>query len=165
MRIFEEIDNAVGRLTALAHVAALHRDRGEFDEAERLLTRALEIALRVGNSINRGFVRGHLGILLTRRGHLDDAEAMHRVSHEDYTAARYPSGQVAALRGLGIVCQNRGELDAAERCHRASLALARTCGDMMGVACAFGNLSRVHRLLRYPQADSPTPRPAASAAT
>lgn len=146
LRILEELDNAVGLATVLAHLAAVHRDRGELDAAEALLARALEIATRLGQPATLGFVRHHLGRLQRRQGRLDAAEAMLRASYEDFTTARYPCGQARALNSLGIVCQSRGQLEEAERCHRSALALFRRCRDRRGIACCFGNLGRVHRL-------------------
>lgn len=114
LRLAERHENRFGRATALGDLAHVRQLRGQPEEAESLLLRALAVADTLGNPLIEAGLELELGSVLAARGGADRAIALFDRAMERGA----PLGATAVVRealvGKADVLRHRGELAAAD---------------------------------------------------
>ena len=123
-----EINDDLLRAEALNGLALVHFALGEWDEARRELTRALDIG--ANSDALRGHIEQNLGIMANAEGDLDAALVHYQRSLESFRAAKDTRGQSAAYHNLGMINADLERWPEADECFRTSLELAETVGDV-----------------------------------
>ncbi len=120
----KDLQTIAAQILAQTHIISL-----ELDEAELLLTRALELA---GES---GSIRGRIGASLSYgwflavKGELDAAETVYEEVRQSAAELGIEPSIAAALMRLGGVAQKREEHKRAEKLFREALRITATRGD------------------------------------
>lgn len=110
---------------ALSNLGLAAHTRGDLDQAEALLTRAADIARRIGNMEALARALGNLGLVPESRGDLDRAEALYRESAAIAQNVPGPVGEEMAagnIANLGDIAKARGQLDRARELWTQSVA-------------------------------------------
>jgi tetratricopeptide (TPR) repeat protein len=114
---------------AAQSLAGAHITRLELDEAELLLTRALELAGESGSVRARLGATLSYGSFLTRKGELDAAETVLEEVRSTAAELGIEPPVAAALFKLGGIARLRGDHKRAEKHLREALRLIATRGD------------------------------------
>jgi tetratricopeptide (TPR) repeat protein len=88
------------RAVALGNLGTIALIRGELDEAEKLLSEALQISRQLGNLEGQANQLGNLGLIAWTRGELDEAEKLQRESLQIDRQLGKLEGQANALGNL-----------------------------------------------------------------
>lgn len=118
-----------------------HFRLGEYDEAERLIRRRLDIA--APDSADAARAWNNLGLLVHFRGDPEGAEAMMRRALDIDTRIGNDFGIARDLGNLALIPEARGDLDTAERLNRESLAIAERIGAHPIIASRLCNLGEI----------------------
>jgi tetratricopeptide (TPR) repeat protein len=127
----------------LGLLGIIERDRGNWDEAERLYRQCLEIEEELGDRSGMASSWGCLGDIERNRGNWDEAERLYRQCLEIEEELGDRSGMASSWGALGSIESNRGNWDEAERLFRRSLALREELGDRSGMAYSIGSLGEI----------------------
>jgi len=112
----------------------IERNRGNWDEAERLYRQSLALRTELGDRSGMATSWGVLGNIERNRGNWDEAERLYRQYLEVMTELGDRSGMASSWGVLGDIERNRGNWDEAERLYRQSLALRTELGDRQSLA-------------------------------
>jgi non-specific serine/threonine protein kinase len=130
-RVLEPADAGTDQPTEAALAAALvvagvlAWSIGESDEAERLLSRGLEISTAVGDLRQTAVASSFLGHLARVVGRPADARARHELAADLYRRIPSTSGYAWTRHDLGLLANRQGDLVAADRFLREGLRLFR----------------------------------------
>ena len=124
----------------------LAQDRGDYDAAEPLYRRSLEINERIGDQAGMATSYHQLGMLAQDRGDYDAAEPLYRRSLEINERIGDQAGMATSYHQLGILAQLRGDYDAAEPLYRRSLEINERIGDQAGMAASYHQLGMLAQL-------------------
>ena len=122
------------------------RDRGNWDSAETLLKRAIQLHREAGDRTGESYALGCLGDIERKRGNWDEAERIYYTAQKLHEELEDGSGIATSLACLGDIERNRGNWDEAERLYRKSLDLREELGDRSGIAISIGSLGEVEML-------------------
>jgi signal transduction histidine kinase/CheY-like chemotaxis protein len=114
-----------GMMRAFGHAAYLHARKGEYAQAQALLERAFDIALRVGNRLHSADVRSDLAEVLVYQHRPDTAIGLLRAAMRAFDAAGARVYTRYVLLRMGDAYAERGEMGAAMASWRRSASLAR----------------------------------------
>ncbi|WP_460766786.1 BTAD domain-containing putative transcriptional regulator, partial [Nocardiopsis nanhaiensis] len=126
-----------GALAGLGRIALLECD---FDRADELHGRALDLLRGHGDIANLQYAQMGLALAARRRGRLDEAEELVREMAEWSLRVDWLPGAALALAELGFVAELRGDAEEALRMHTEGLAAARRTGDARAVALGLEGL-------------------------
>jgi tetratricopeptide (TPR) repeat protein len=110
------------------------RDRGNWDSAETVLKKAIQLHRIANNRSSEAFCLGCLGDIERKRGNWDKAEQLYRQSLQLRKELGDRSGMASSWGVLGDIERNRGNWDKAEQLYRQSLQLREELGDQSGIA-------------------------------
>ena len=137
---FRRAKDYAGESHALALLAGVHNDLGNFSDAAKYRRAGLEAARTL--SVPGTRIAGHLdglGIALSNMGHWQDAETVYREALE---ACRQPVRELRALRGCVLKHLADVYLRYAEKpvdaiaMYDEAIAISRDCGDQFNLASA-----------------------------
>ncbi len=135
--------------SVMGHLATVHYRQGEYDDAERLLRRTLELrerALGADHPTIAG-TANNLGNILAGQGRFEEAQQQLQRAVEVYERALGSShpNVASSLANLGNVLDSQGKYEDAERAHRRALELemAALGEDHPDVARSLNNLALV----------------------
>ncbi|MDQ3086078.1 MAG: AAA family ATPase [Actinomycetota bacterium] len=111
-------------------LAQTHILRLELDEAELLLTRALELAGESGSVRARVGATLSYGWFLTLKGELDAAETLFEEVRASSAELGVEPAVSAALAKLGWIARLKGDLKRAEKLMREAVRITETRGDL-----------------------------------
>ncbi|MBA3333173.1 MAG: AAA family ATPase [Actinobacteria bacterium] len=111
-------------------LAQTHILRLELDEAELLLTRALELAGESGSVRARVGATLSYGWFLTLKGELDAAETLFEEVRASSVELGVEPAVAAALAKLGWIARLKGDLKRAEKLMREAVRITETRGDL-----------------------------------
>ncbi|TCO55760.1 tetratricopeptide repeat protein [Actinocrispum wychmicini] len=164
LRIYREIGDAQGQVTALRALGVRSRYAGEVDEAMAALAECVDLSLRIGDAAQAARAMAHLARLYGDMGQHDDAEQMFKQGVEiaestgnDLLVAEVIEEQAILLRQVGrtdraIPLLRRTVATLAKGGPSPSLAATQT---LLGEALVHNNLwHEAGRVLR-PIADAP----------
>jgi predicted ATPase/class 3 adenylate cyclase/Tfp pilus assembly protein PilF len=128
---------------AINGVANLAREQGDYQRAQELHQRSLDLWRELGDKHGTAEALNNLGLIALYRGEHEHAQ---RRCEEGLTLFREledKGGVGAALNNLGNVARERGQAARAAALHGESLALRRAVGDTRGIALSLNNLANV----------------------
>ena len=134
-------DPGEDRATALLAAGATARAMGDFGEALRLGTEALEVWRELGNQHREAAALNSLCITATALDDLDVALVHGERSLAIIERLGVPSGIAASRLNLGIVQRARGDLERPAALFESARAGFEELGDRRGSAAALTNLS------------------------
>ena len=148
VRVHESLGDEPEIQARLLHaIGKIYRGLGDYDAAEPMLTRALELRRQLRGE--QGFdvleTLGELGELRRFQGRFREAEQLHRqVLEQQRRAYGEHHPEVAkSLDNLASALEDLGEFDVAEAFHREALAMRTELfgGEDLSVAESFNNLA------------------------
>jgi tetratricopeptide (TPR) repeat protein len=119
------------------------RDRGNWDSAETVLKKAIQLHRISNNRSSEALCLGCLGDIERNRGNWDKAEQLYRQSLQLREELGDRSGMATSWGVLGDIERNRGNWDKAEQLYRQSLQLREELGDRSGIAFSIGSIGEV----------------------
>jgi class 3 adenylate cyclase/tetratricopeptide (TPR) repeat protein len=120
----KDLQTIAAQVLAQTHIARL-----ELDEAELLLTRALELAGESGSIRARAGAALSYGWFLAVKGELDAAETVYEEVRQTVTELGVEPLVAAALSRLGGVAWRRRDYKRAEKLYREAIRITSTRGD------------------------------------
>jgi tetratricopeptide (TPR) repeat protein len=118
-------------------------EQGDFDAAEPLFTRAVELARELKDETRLAIAYSNLGNLFLFRRDYEGARKLFTQALDGYVAAGHARGEAITTENLGIVAFCEGDLDEAERLLTRSFELAEEIGDQREQAAATRSLARI----------------------
>jgi signal transduction histidine kinase/ActR/RegA family two-component response regulator len=112
-------------MRALSHAAYVHARTGEYAQAQGLLDRAFDIALRVGNPLDGADVRSDLARIFVYQHRPDTAIRLLRTAMRTFDAAGARVYTRYVLLRMGDAYAEKGEMGAAMASWRRSASLAQ----------------------------------------
>jgi len=159
----KDLQTIVAQVLAQTHIVRL-----ELDEAELLLTRALELAGESGSVRARVGATLSYGWFLAVKGELDAAETVYQEVRQTATELGVEPFVAAALSRLGEIAFRRRDFKRAEKLYREAVRITLTRGDrgilpdqqasLAETLAALGKIDEAERLALEVQA-APRPDP------
>ncbi|GAA1114923.1 AfsR/SARP family transcriptional regulator [Nocardiopsis metallicus] len=134
---------ASGAVAGLGRIALLE---GDFERADALHGRALEMLRGQGDIANTQYARMGLGLSARRQGRLHEAEAYIREMADWAVRVDWLPGAALALAELGLVDELRGDADLSFELHTQGLTAARGTGDARAVALGLEGIAGARSL-------------------
>jgi tetratricopeptide (TPR) repeat protein len=131
LAIATRIGYDAGRAHAINQLASLALRRGDLIVAANLMTDALALADRSGETRLVGMLQQNLGIVADIRGNPAAALAHYRVSLRTFEASNDLQPMCWVLNNLGILHTREGQHDEARAVLDRALGIARARGDLM----------------------------------
>lgn len=126
---------------------------GDWDEAEQLCQRSLDLLATAGAEAESVLPRLVLGNLITMRGDLDAGEQHYQQTYAIAEKHGDRWGMATLLGNMSIIAEQRGHYDLARQRLQSQLAITAAINDDMGTAIAYSNLGQVaQRTQRYAEA-------------
>lgn len=150
--IAERIGDA--RLIAKANVnfALFYKQVGEYDSAERIMEKVVEIYRKNGDSASE-YIAANQADQALRQGHYDQALQYAEQALRIVTAAKDPSGIANAHDDIGRILVARGSYAAALDHYQQALAYFRQVDGRLGMTSSATLLAQVYGLMKdYPRA-------------
>ena len=148
-QLYEEIlpyaDDDADRRFCLRALGAIHRDWGNWDDAERYFRDTLASAREQENWSDVATSLALLGDLARSRGDWNDAERLYRQALELRLKLGDRAGMAEVWGVLGNLAWVRGDWDDAEQLYRQCLMLEMELGDRAGMASSWGVLGDLER--------------------
>ncbi|MEM7355962.1 MAG: tetratricopeptide repeat protein, partial [Acidobacteriota bacterium] len=128
----EQLPGSVAEIEILTRLGRLAIDRGDFDEAQQLLDRALVLGrARAPGSLAVAETRGQLAVIFGLRSEFDAAmEHMLAALETQQRLAPHSVFVVQTLNRLGLASRRLGRLADAETYYRAALGIQQTLDPM-----------------------------------
>jgi len=126
-------------------IGMIHRNTGNWDEAEKYFRKSLENAQKVNSKRGMASSWGLLGDIERNRGNWDEAERLYRQSLALRTELGDKSGMAAVWGCLGENELGQGNLDAAEKYLTEALAQMKELGMTWHIAEANFDLAQLWR--------------------
>ncbi|MFS0516574.1 tetratricopeptide repeat protein [Nostoc sp. UIC 10607] len=129
----------------LQWIGVIHRDLGNWDEAERYFQNALAIAQKQESKNSIAYSNRLLGDIKRKRGNWDTAETFYRQYLKLMTELGDRSGMASGWGMLGDIERKRGNWDAAETFYVECLKVETGLGDrssMASISGQWGNIAR-----------------------
>ncbi|MBD2668052.1 CHAT domain-containing protein [Arthrospira platensis FACHB-439] len=145
LALYHEIGDKAGIAKSWGQLGSIQRNRGNWDEAERLYRQYLEVMTELGDRSGMASSWGVLGDIERNRGNWDEAERLYRQSLQLRTELGDRSGMATSWGLLGDIQRNRGNWDEAERLYRQCLEVETELGDRKGMATSWGQLGDIQR--------------------
>jgi adenylate cyclase len=127
-------------------IGQLHWRTGEYDEAQRALARAVEIASGLANDEVLAEGLKQLGNIPFHTGDLKEAEDYFRRSQHIYERLEDMAGIAAVRMNLGAVYGRMGRWDECLGELNASLQLHQRIGDVWHIGIVYNNIGELHRV-------------------
>lgn len=148
-------DDPGTRANALVSLADMHRLRSDYDSANTILTRALELYRGLGSRLGEANVSLMLGIVRYSVGDYPGAVTLFEDALSQYVELGDRRGEANALLQLGIVCYMGSDLTGAVDLLSRSLRRSRELNDLPSTASELTVLGYVHRMRGdYPAAEA-----------
>jgi|GEM_PF-3058879 len=145
LKLYEEIGDQANIALSWGMLGCIQRDRGNWDEAERLYRQSLQLRTELGDRSGMASSWELLGDIERNRGNWDEAERLYRQCLEIETELGDRSGMASSWGRLGDIERNRGNWDKAERLYRQCLEIETELGDRSGMASSWGRLGDIER--------------------
>ena len=127
----------------LRAIGCIHRDCGNWNEAENYFQDALSLSQEQDSKSGIATSLGLLGDIERHRGNWDEAQRLYRQSLELMTQLGDRSGMATSWGVFGDIERNRGNWDEAERLFRQCLEIETQLGDRSGMASCWGMLGDI----------------------
>lgn len=151
LEVAQQLHYDAGWSHGLNCLAGLAQRRGDLRTAQELLTEALEIAQRCGESRLIGSIRQNLGILADIRGDVAGAFSHYSVAMRIFEGTNDDVRLCWLLINLGYLHAKEQRYEAAESTFVRGIALARERGDLMSEGFLEENRAEARMLGGYPE--------------
>jgi tetratricopeptide (TPR) repeat protein len=131
------------RAIAQVHLARVHRDSGDLNEARQTAEAALSHARRVGEDTVFGFALEVLASIVHQLQQSELASQLVEEALAHYRAVGYREGEASGLQVAGRLLLERGGNDAAGQTFRDALDLCLRIGHRAGIAASLDGLGEV----------------------
>ncbi len=145
-KILPHLTDTNDRAYSLREVGIIHRDSGNWNEAESYFSDALALSEEEDNKSGTATALGMLGGIARNRGNWDEAESLFNQSLELRTELGDRSGMATTRGQLGEIARNRGNWDEAESLFNQSLEVETELGDRSGMASTWEHLGYIANL-------------------
>ncbi|QJB26433.1 CHAT domain-containing protein [Limnospira fusiformis] len=145
LALYEEIGDKAGIASSWVWLGRIDRDRGNWDEAERLVQQCLALSTELGDRQGIATSWGVLGDIQRNRGNWDEAERLYQQCLALRTELGDRKGMASSWGVLGDIQRKRGNWDEAERLYQQCLAIETELGDRSGMATTWGSLGDIQR--------------------
>jgi len=142
-KILPHLTDTNDRAYSLREVGIIHRNSGNWNEAESYFSDALALSEEEDNKSGTATALGMLGDIASNRGNWDEAESLYNQCLEIETELGDRSGMAISWGVLGDIARNRGNWDEAESLYNQSLKLSTELGDRSGMASSWGSLGYI----------------------
>jgi tetratricopeptide (TPR) repeat protein len=143
------------QLNTLIRLGSLYRRWSDYNEAEALYLKCLEIETELDDRAGIATSWGILGGIASDRGDYDKAKSLYLQALEIHTELGDRAGIASSWGLLGDIARKRGDYDKAESLYLQSLDIKIELGDRASVAISWGLLGDVARKLGdYGKAES-----------
>ncbi len=146
LRRFQVLDDSAGIAMAIGNLGSGFYLAEDYDSAETYLTRARELAERVGDYRTAGNAVGTLANLRKDRGDLRAASELFARAGELRERTGDTRGMAADQNNIGLIAEELGDLAGARRAYGAALAENRAAGRDEQAATNLVNLGNVASL-------------------
>jgi predicted ATPase len=143
LALFRELDDTAGMANALAHLADMAWQQGDYTQATELGAESLERFRQLGDQSGIAFSLHKLGDIAREQGEYERAGILLEESLATWQALNRDEACAFVLNGLGDVALNRGDYALAADRYEAALALFHEVGGHDGIAWLLRNLGRV----------------------
>jgi tetratricopeptide (TPR) repeat protein len=133
-RIFAEMDDVRSLATTMRLLGDLHRNRGELDDAARVLRGGLELAVRTGSIEEMGGCLINLALVELERGDLEESMACSRRAIEEFERIGHVAGLALGYGNLAFALSRSGVYDEAFEHSQRALELAQSIGNALAAA-------------------------------
>jgi tetratricopeptide (TPR) repeat protein len=144
-QILPYVKDSADRRYCLISIGVIHRNWGNWDEAEKYFRDALASAQKENSKSGMASSWELLGYIESCRGNWDEAEALYRQSLEVRTQLGDRAGMATSWGQLGDIERDRGKWDEAEALYRQSLEVMTQLRDRAGMAAIWGVLGDIER--------------------
>jgi len=138
----------VGDRAAMAQayrdLGVAHEMRGQYEQAQTFLKRALTIFPALGDRGGQAAVLTSLGVIHHRRGNYATAARCYQESLAIHQATNNRYRKAVTLSNLGMAYRSQLEHAKAMTCYEEGLSLFRQLGDQRGQATILTNLGELH---------------------
>jgi predicted ATPase/DNA-binding SARP family transcriptional activator len=141
--LFRELDDTAGMAKALAHLADMAWQQGDYAQATALATESLALSRKLGNQSDSAFALHKLGDIARDQGDYERASALLEESLATWQALSHDEACAFVLNGLGDVALNQGDYLLAAARYEEALALFHEMGGHDATAWILRNLGRV----------------------
>ncbi|MBI5806550.1 tetratricopeptide repeat protein [candidate division TA06 bacterium] len=117
---------------------------GQWDNAENLYCRNLEMSERFGDRIHLALSQNDLGWMLTNKGRPDQARTMLEEAYKTFKEAEHSYGLARCCNFLGTLHYRQGQYQKAIEYYNTDLELSVTSNDQEAVCALYGNLGIVY---------------------
>ncbi|ULB47722.1 CHAT domain-containing protein [Limnospira fusiformis KN01] len=145
LALYEEIGDRARIALCWGQLGCIERDRGNWDEAERLYQQSLALSTELGDRKGMAESWGVLGDIQRFRGNWDEAERLYQQYLEVMTELGDRKGMATSWGVLGDIQRFRGNWEEAERLYQQCLAIETELGDRKGMASSWGVLGDIQR--------------------
>jgi tetratricopeptide (TPR) repeat protein len=128
---------------ALSGLGNLAEYRTEYERAEELYTKSLELSREADDRRGIASAMGNLGVVAQRRGDLSAARTAFEAAREHFGALGLQAQVGASLNNLSVISILEGDLGAARGLALESLEVREKLGDTSGVAGCHTNLATI----------------------
>jgi|GEM_PF-3240252 len=151
--IADKLKNRKSAGMAIASRAWLTLRRGQLDQAEILVEKAMKIFVSIGDMEGYLRVLGHKGAIFFSKSEFDQAESIFKEKLKLLENTYLPGEKLKCLTNLGCVYKDTGDNQKAEQCFNSALDLATELSSLETMATVLGNRGVLYRNLgRYSEA-------------
>jgi tetratricopeptide (TPR) repeat protein len=129
----------------LCIIGLIYRNKGNFDEAEKMHFMALKIEKEGNREEGMALEYGNLGVIYQIRGELDKAEEMHKKSLEIEKKLWHLEGMASEYGNLGNIYRMRSDFEKAKKMYNRVLEIEEKLGRPDSIALAYGNLGLIYK--------------------
>ncbi|MEV7175134.1 BTAD domain-containing putative transcriptional regulator [Kitasatospora sp. NPDC093679] len=140
----QRLDDRPGIAAALGELGRANARMGRYDEADRLLRRAVPLFQELADPLGEAHCHNSRTLVFERRHDFVSALEEAASALAKYRAAGNLTGQARALNNMGWCNTRLGRYQAARRCCEQALALQRETGDRNGESATLDTLGLVH---------------------
>ena len=162
LSILEGLNDRLGMVIALHHLALIARETEDFEKARVLFLKSLQVNKEIDNPFGEAISLNNLGLVAFKLGNLDEAWTLHNRSLDIREEMEDRWGIANSLDGLGLVAFRRGDLGGALYLFDECSEIYREVGDERRLGNALANKAMVEAQLQqvsdYPASAAIIPR-------
>ena len=143
LALFRDLGDTAGMAKALAHMADMVWQQGDYAQAMALATESLALSRELSDQHGIAFALHKLGDIARDQGDYERASALLEESLATWQALRHDESCAFVLNGLGDVALNQGDYTLAAARYEEALALFHEMGGHDAIAWILRNLGRV----------------------
>lgn len=145
LNIFQAIQDEAGVLEVLQNLGYSHEQLANYETAQNFHKRALELAMRLGDSTKIALSRHLLANIYWKIGNYEPALRLEKQAEQFFRASNNLKLQAVALVTEGLILMSLGNLEEAIQKQQQALELAARIDDRQDMANIHKNLGLIYR--------------------